>query len=110
MPIKIRQQREGIMSNCKIDDFTITISGVEFSWGPGLSADEIGRQLADIVNRQIAEANPVNRTTFCTQVADAIGDITCVNNARSQYLQCAVNPTGNCAECPHFEATPHEER
>lgn len=27
----------------------------------------------------------------------------CKFDARSPYLQCAANPAGDCAECPHFE-------
>jgi hypothetical protein len=34
---------------------------------------------------------------------EGIGNINCVNNARSPHLQCAVNPTGNCSDCSHFE-------
>ncbi|MEL6578784.1 MAG: DUF6464 family protein [Cyanobacteria bacterium J06621_12] len=32
-----------------------------------------------------------------------IGDTTCVNNARSPYIRCAINPEGPCDECKHFE-------
>jgi hypothetical protein len=32
-----------------------------------------------------------------------IGDITCQFNARSAYLRCAVNPSGPCHECPHYQ-------
>lgn len=32
-----------------------------------------------------------------------IGDPSCVYNAKSPYLRCAVNPDGNCGDCPHFE-------
>ena len=32
-----------------------------------------------------------------------IGDTSCVNNAQSPYLRCAINPEGPCDECPHFE-------
>lgn len=32
-----------------------------------------------------------------------IGNPNCINNALSPHLQCAVNPTGDCSECPHFE-------
>lgn len=27
----------------------------------------------------------------------------CIYNANSIYLQCAVNPKGDCKTCPHFE-------
>jgi len=32
-----------------------------------------------------------------------IGDTTCVNNAHSPYIRCAINPEGPCDECAHFE-------
>lgn len=32
-----------------------------------------------------------------------IGDTTCVNNARSPYIRCAVNPEGPCNECVHYD-------
>ncbi len=32
-----------------------------------------------------------------------IGDTTCVNNAHSPYLRCAINPNGPCDECVHYE-------
>jgi hypothetical protein len=32
-----------------------------------------------------------------------IGDIPCRFNARSSYIRCAVNPSGPCQECPHYE-------
>ncbi|NJP08468.1 MAG: hypothetical protein HC866_02485 [Leptolyngbyaceae cyanobacterium RU_5_1] len=33
-----------------------------------------------------------------------VGDITCQYNARSAYIRCAVNPSGPCKECPHYES------
>lgn len=32
-----------------------------------------------------------------------IGDTSCVNNAHSPYIRCAVNPEGPCTECVHYE-------
>jgi len=32
-----------------------------------------------------------------------IGDITCRYNARSAYIRCAINPSGPCENCPHYE-------
>ncbi|MBN3993824.1 MAG: hypothetical protein HWQ36_25920 [Nostoc sp. NMS2] len=34
---------------------------------------------------------------------DYLGDPSCKFNARSPFMQCAVNPSGNCANCQHFE-------
>ncbi|MEB3149893.1 MAG: DUF6464 family protein [Sphaerospermopsis sp.] len=32
-----------------------------------------------------------------------IGDISCKFNARSGYVRCAVNPSGPCQNCRHYE-------
>ncbi|MBW4649404.1 MAG: hypothetical protein KME06_12070 [Kastovskya adunca ATA6-11-RM4] len=32
-----------------------------------------------------------------------VGDITCRYNARSPDIRCAVNPSGPCEECHHYE-------
>ncbi|NJO94460.1 MAG: hypothetical protein HC820_09305 [Hydrococcus sp. RM1_1_31] len=31
-----------------------------------------------------------------------LGDPTCIYNARSKHLLCAVNPTGSCSDCAHY--------
>ncbi|MBW4580531.1 MAG: hypothetical protein KME42_13280 [Tildeniella nuda ZEHNDER 1965/U140] len=33
-----------------------------------------------------------------------IGDHTCLYNARSELLRCAVNPSGPCDRCAHYQA------
>jgi hypothetical protein len=35
-----------------------------------------------------------------------IGDISCKNNAHSPYLRCAINPSGPCDRCLHYEKKP----
>lgn len=32
-----------------------------------------------------------------------IGNINCRYNARSPYIRCAVNPSGPCQDCSHYE-------
>ena len=32
-----------------------------------------------------------------------IGDLSCRFNAHSPYIRCAVNPSGPCENCPHYE-------
>lgn len=32
-----------------------------------------------------------------------VGDISCKFNARSGYMRCAVNPSGPCQGCRHYE-------
>ncbi|MGF1535736.1 MAG: DUF6464 family protein [Elainellaceae cyanobacterium] len=48
------------------------------------------------------QATPGDRT-----LADGrwvLGDTTCRFNARSELMRCAVNPSGPCQHCPHYEA------
>ena len=33
-----------------------------------------------------------------------IGKVSCKYNARSAYIRCAVNPSGPCQECRHYES------
>jgi hypothetical protein len=33
-----------------------------------------------------------------------IGKVSCKYNARSPYIRCAVNPSGSCADCRHYES------
>lgn len=33
-----------------------------------------------------------------------VGDISCKFNARSGYVRCAVNPSGPCQDCRHYES------
>lgn len=32
-----------------------------------------------------------------------IGDFTCQYNARSSYIRCAINPSGPCEGCSHYQ-------
>ena len=32
-----------------------------------------------------------------------IGDTSCINNAQSPYIRCAINPEGPCEECSHYQ-------
>ena len=38
-----------------------------------------------------------------------IGDTSCVNNARSPYIRCAINPEGPCEDCRHYEKHPNRQ-
>jgi tetratricopeptide (TPR) repeat protein len=31
-----------------------------------------------------------------------LGNPSCINNARSPYLQCVINPTGDCSDCKDY--------
>lgn len=39
-----------------------------------------------------------------------IGDLTCQFNARSHHLRCAVNPTGPCSSCSHYQTRQLEDQ
>ena len=38
-----------------------------------------------------------------------IGDATCIYNARSEIIRCAVNPDGPCDTCLHYEKNAESE-
>ena len=38
-----------------------------------------------------------------------IGDFTCRFNARSSQIRCAINPSGPCQDCFHYQQQPLED-
>lgn len=51
-------------------------------------------------NSRIILADPeseLERSIYCY-----LGNPNCINNARSPYLQCAINPMGDCSNCKDF--------
>ncbi|MEM7760955.1 MAG: DUF6464 family protein [Cyanobacteria bacterium P01_A01_bin.40] len=38
-----------------------------------------------------------------------IGDTTCINNAHSPYIRCAINPDGPCDDCIHYEKSKNRD-
>jgi hypothetical protein len=42
--------------------------------------------------------------TYVEQFGYVIGDISCRFNARSPHVRCAVNPSGPCHDCVHYES------
>jgi hypothetical protein len=46
--------------------------------------------------------NPAILMEFPPRLADYLGNSSCINNARSSYLQCAVNPMGDCGDCKDY--------
>ncbi|AFZ58460.1 hypothetical protein H6G54_06260 [Anabaena cylindrica FACHB-243] len=49
-----------------------------------------------------SEAHCRNRY-YLEGIGYLIGDISCQFNARSGYVRCAVNPSGPCQDCRHYE-------
>ncbi len=43
-----------------------------------------------------------NAPLAANNVPKHIGDITCTNNARSEFLRCAINPCGPCESCKDY--------
>lgn len=52
---------------------------------------------------KILTVNEFNSTFDNAPQPQFIGDVNCENNARSPYLQCAVNPSGECRLCKDYE-------
>ena len=52
----------------------------------------------------------VNRPTERSLVEGrwVLGDASCRFNARSEILRCAINPSGLCQDCSHYEKLPQE--
>lgn len=40
---------------------------------------------------------------YVEDVGYIVGDQTCMFNARSPYIRCAVNPSGPCDSCRHYQ-------
>jgi hypothetical protein len=58
--------------------------------------------LSEILSRTGVTVNEFN-SAFENKTPQLLGDLTCLNNARSPYLQCAINPTGECDRCKDYE-------
>jgi hypothetical protein len=74
------------------------------------STRPLGRnQQTRYVNRERETPNTDSRTPsvadryYLEGVGYLIGDISCKFNARSGYMRCAVNPSGPCQDCRHYE-------
>ena len=57
--------------------------------------------------RSTKRANRDPEEQYIEGVGYVIGDVSCKYNAKSPYVRCAINPTGLCQDCRHFES--HEE-
>jgi hypothetical protein len=45
----------------------------------------------------------VNDLYYDSDRSQGIGDLTCIYNARSPLIRCAVNPYVECEDCQHYE-------
>jgi len=49
------------------------------------------------------KALPPADTTHIEGFGYVIGMVSCKYNARSPHLRCAINPSGPCQDCRHYE-------
>lgn len=66
--------------------------------------DRIAAARLAVANRSMATQLPTADRTYIQSLGYAIGDITCEYNARSNYIRCAVNPSGPCQDCRYYQA------
>lgn len=59
--------------------------------------------MESIATRRLASLRLPGDHHYVEGVGYMIGDLTCQFNARSSYLRCAVNPSGPCETCLHYQ-------
>jgi Family of unknown function (DUF6464) len=71
---------------------------------------ELFEELTEEVRNFLFEKKPISPSPPQLNSHEyTLGDPTCINNARSPYLQCAVNPSGVCGSCKHWETAEHNK-
>lgn len=66
--------------------------------------DRIAAARLAVANRPLRTQLPTGDRTYIEGLGYPIGDITCEYNARSNYIRCAVNPSGPCQDCRYYQA------
>ncbi|MEG4353469.1 DUF6464 family protein [Microcoleus sp. LAD1_D5] len=66
--------------------------------------DRIAAARLAVANRPMRTQLPTADRTYIQSLGYSIGDITCEYNARSNYIRCAVNPSGPCQDCRYYQA------
>ncbi|MBN3993836.1 MAG: hypothetical protein HWQ36_25980 [Nostoc sp. NMS2] len=66
----------------------------------GRTFDEINQEI-ELYGTDDFDNSPIVLDNSAT--VQTIGDLTCINNARSSYLRCTVNPCGPCQGCKDYE-------
>ena len=61
-------------------------------------------KLLNIRIKPLKQASVPGDRYYLEGVDYLVGDITCQFNARSAYIRCAVNPSGPCQGCRHFQS------
>jgi hypothetical protein len=62
-----------------------------------LSRRQLQQSMIPVPDEQISDRY------YLEGVGYLVGDISCQYNARSGYIRCAVNPSGPCQGCRHYE-------
>jgi hypothetical protein len=62
------------------------------------------REYTRPIERDYTEQRDSSDRYYLEGVGYLIGDISCKFNARSGYVRCAVNPSGPCQNCRHYES------
>ena len=60
--------------------------------------------LESIATRRLTSLRLSGEHHYVEGIGYMIGDLTCEFNARSSYLRCAVNPSGPCENCLHYQS------
>lgn len=66
--------------------------------------DRIAAARIEVANRSLQTQLETGDRTYVEGLGYPIGDITCEYNARSNYIRCAVNPSGPCLDCRYYQA------
>lgn len=68
------------------------------------ASERIAAARRAVANRPLRSELAAGDRTYVEGLGYPIGDITCEYNARSNYIRCAVNPSGPCQDCRYYQA------
>lgn len=68
------------------------------------ASERIAAARRAVANRPLRSELAASDRTYVEGLGYPIGDITCEYNARSNYIRCAVNPSGPCQDCRYYQA------
>jgi hypothetical protein len=61
--------------------------------------------MESVANRGLPTLRLSSDHHYVEGIGYMVGDLTCRFNARSSYMRCAVNPSGPCQDCSHYQPT-----
>ncbi|MBF2076982.1 MAG: hypothetical protein IGR76_00265 [Synechococcales cyanobacterium T60_A2020_003] len=61
------------------------------------------RVLESLATRGLSRLSLPDEQHYVEELGYIIGDQSCLFNARSPYVRCAVNPSGPCEDCRHYQ-------